>query len=227
MKYLPQRLLMGFLLLAATAVEASWTRDAVMDLVAREAVANGIPISLALAVARVESDFQADARSHVGARGVMQIMPATAEGELGVARSQLYDPAVNVPAGLRFLRQLLDRYDNRVDIALSHYNGGSRVRRPNGELRVIPATRPYVRKVMLWDQRYAEHPLAQHEAIGRKGRLASLDDLGGARQRYALAGRGLPSQGATLPLPRKLSAREQAVQALRALARRNEQRYLR
>lgn len=53
---------------------------------------------------------------------------------------------------------MIKTYDNYVDIALSHYNGGSRVRGAHGVLRVIPATRGYVRKVMDYRIEYKIHP---------------------------------------------------------------------
>ena len=76
----------------------------------------------------------------------MQIMPATARGEYGIAADQLWDPRNNIRLGLHFLGRLIDRYNGRTDLALSYYNGGSAVGRP-GNARIIPATRSYVRKV--------------------------------------------------------------------------------
>ncbi len=126
----------------------------VAQLVRQEARNLGVPISLALAVAKVESNFNPKALSHAGARGVMQIMPATAEKEYGIERDKLWEPRVNVRLGLHFLKRLLVRYRSRVDLALSYYNGGSRV----GDLpnaRVIPATRGYVTKVMRLQRSYS------------------------------------------------------------------------
>lgn len=121
-------------------------RQKVIDLVVREAYNMGIPPALALALARAESDFGIYARSHKGARGIMQIMPRTAREEYGIAPELLWNPRINVRLGLHFLARLLQRYQGRADLALSYYNGGSAV----GDLphaRVIPATRKYVRKV--------------------------------------------------------------------------------
>lgn len=115
-------------------------------LVIEEAVRMRVSASLALAVAHAESNFDPRAVSHAGARGVMQIMPATARGEYGLEPRLLWNPRVNVRVGLHFLRRLINRYGGRVDLALSHYNGGSGVGRyPN--YRVIPATRRYVSRV--------------------------------------------------------------------------------
>lgn len=115
-------------------------------LVVRQAMDLGVSVSLALAVAHAESNFDASAKSSKGARGVMQIMPATALGEYGISPDLLWNPRINVRLGLHFLKRLLKRYRGRVDLALSYYNGGSAV----GDLpnaRVIPATYAYVAKV--------------------------------------------------------------------------------
>jgi len=122
------------------------TRGEVKRLVAAEALRMHVPVPLALAVAHAESNFDPAAHSHKGARGVMQIMPATARGEYGIAPHLLWNARINIRLGLHYLRRLLDRYDGRVELALSFYNGGSAV----GDLpraRVIPATAGYVARV--------------------------------------------------------------------------------
>lgn len=122
------------------------SKTTIKHLVIDEAMRLRVPTSLALAVAHAESNFEPRAESAKGARGVMQIMPATAWGEYGVRPRLLWNARVNVRVGLHFLRRLLDRYRGRVDLALSYYNGGSAV----GDLphaRVIPATYRYVAKV--------------------------------------------------------------------------------
>lgn len=128
-------------------------RSAIKAMVAREAVSMGVPVSLALAVAHAESNFDPGAESHVGARGVMQIMPATARGEYGIDEDRLWEPRLNIRLGLHFLKRLVSRYRGRVDLALSYYNGGSAVGvLPNA--RIIPATAKYVAKVRRLQQHY-------------------------------------------------------------------------
>ncbi len=131
-------------------------------LVVEEAARMRIAPSLALAVAHAESNFDPRARSHAGARGVMQIMPATARLEYGIEPALLWNPRINVRLGLHFLRRLLNRYRGRVDLALSYYNGGAAV----GDLpnaRVIPATRSYVTRV--------ERLRAHYRALLLRGRV--------------------------------------------------------
>jgi hypothetical protein len=84
-----------------------------------------VPLSMLLGVARVESDFNADARSAAGAHGIMQIRwPLTAR-HLGVSRlSTLYNPCVNIDLGASYLRELMNRYKNDVTMTLAAYNYG-------------------------------------------------------------------------------------------------------
>lgn len=93
----------------------------------RAAIVNQVPETLLLAVARGESDFDADARSHANAHGVMQILwPGTAR-HLGLyLLSDLYEPCTNIDAGARYLRELLDHYDGDLHLALAAYNYGPR-----------------------------------------------------------------------------------------------------
>ena len=89
------------------------------------AAEHGLPLTLLLAVARGESDFEATARSRANAHGVMQILwPVTAK-HLGIHRlSQLYEPCTNIEAGARYLRELVDRYGGNLHLALAAYNYG-------------------------------------------------------------------------------------------------------
>src|ERR1041385_8993115 len=68
-----------------------------------------------------ESHFNTRAVSPRGARGLMQLMPGTG-ARCGVRR--LHDPAQNITAGTRYLRELLDRFNNRVDLVLASYTAG-------------------------------------------------------------------------------------------------------
>ncbi len=91
----------------------------------KAAKSNQLPLTLLLAVARGESDFNPRARSDANAWGLMQIRwPQTAK-HLGIERlTDLLDPCTNVDAGARYLRQLLDRFDQDLHVALAAYNFG-------------------------------------------------------------------------------------------------------
>jgi soluble lytic murein transglycosylase-like protein len=78
-----------------------------------------IPPAMLWAVAKVESNLHADAESAAGARGLLQVMPATARSlDLNID-----EPSSNVLAGARYLRQMIDRF-NSTDLALAAYNAG-------------------------------------------------------------------------------------------------------
>jgi soluble lytic murein transglycosylase-like protein len=100
---------------------------------------------LVRAVVQVESAFNPYAVSPKGAQGLMQLMPAT-QRTLGV--SNPFNPFENIRAGVRYLRQLLDRYNNDEALALAAYNAGPTAVAKYGE-KVPPyqETRNYVFKV--------------------------------------------------------------------------------
>jgi len=97
--------------------------------IVREAHAQDLEPDLVLAVIEVESAGYHLAVSHVGAMGLMQLLPSTAEelaGKLGLdwhGDDSLFDPTLNVKLGTAYLRELTDRYGN-VTIALAAYNWG-------------------------------------------------------------------------------------------------------
>lgn len=92
-----------------------------------------------------ESHFNAGAVSPKGARGLMQLMPGTA-ARFGVRRA--HDPAQNISGGTRYLRELLNRFNNRVDLVLASYNAGEGAVAKFGN-RVPPykETRNYVKQI--------------------------------------------------------------------------------
>ena len=104
-----------------------------------------VPRSLVRAVARAESALNPAAVSPKGARGVMQLMPGTAK-ELGVQNA--FDAAENIDAGVRLLRQLLEKYDGRVAEALAAYNAGPGAVARHKGVPPYRETRGYVRKIV-------------------------------------------------------------------------------
>jgi len=91
----------------------------------------GVDVDLLYAVSRQESLFQASVKSHVGAVGLMQLLPSTAARVLKVRpefkngeKIDLTDPAVNTVAGACYLAQLLERYNNNLTFAVAAYNAG-------------------------------------------------------------------------------------------------------
>lgn len=80
-----------------------------------------VDAALVSAVIKAESDYQPRVVSHKGARGLMQLMPATAK-RFGVSNS--FDPNENIHGGTRYLRWLLKTFDGNADLAVAAYNAG-------------------------------------------------------------------------------------------------------
>ena len=91
------------------------------DLIRAAAARHALAPELVESVIRVESNFQARAVSPKGARGLMQLMPATA-AQLGVRN--VFDVHQNIEGGVRHLRHLVDRYGGNLALALAAYNAG-------------------------------------------------------------------------------------------------------
>jgi soluble lytic murein transglycosylase-like protein len=120
--------------------------DALIDAAAQ---AFSIDSELIHAVISVESGYMVQARSPRGAAGLMQLMPETAK-EYG-ARDP-FDPAQNINGGARYLKYLLDKYDNRLETALAAYNAGEKaLARYGGK---VPPFRETLRYVELVRERY-------------------------------------------------------------------------
>lgn len=109
----------------------------------------GIDPLLLHAVAHVESRHDAKALSHAGARGVMQVMPATAR-RFGVGNPEqaLFDAQVNLRASAAYLQQLHQRYGDDLRLTLAAYNAGEGAVASYGGVPPYPETQAYVRNVL-------------------------------------------------------------------------------
>jgi soluble lytic murein transglycosylase len=119
-------------------------------LILMNARAHNVPPALVKAVIAAESSFDADAVSHAGAQGLMQLMPETAR-TLGV--KDAFRPDENVDGGTRYLRKMIDRYGDWTR-ALAAYNAG-----PSAvdQYRGVPPykeTRDYVKRVLNYYRHY-------------------------------------------------------------------------
>ncbi|MDO6460118.1 lytic transglycosylase domain-containing protein [Granulosicoccaceae sp. 1_MG-2023] len=105
----------------------------------------GLSPALIHAIISVESCYDPQARSGVGAEGLMQLMPATA-GELGVTDS--FDPEQNLRGGIRYMAGLVQQFNYNYRHALAAYNAGPGAVTRFGGIPPYPETRDYVDKVM-------------------------------------------------------------------------------
>jgi len=128
--------------------------------------------NLVFAMVRQESAFDAEARSWAGARGLMQLMPATGKEVaqrlgLSYSSSRLNDPDFSVRLGTRYFRQVLDMFDDNQELALAGYNGGPyRIKKlwrqagSNPELDrfveglSLEETKTYVKRILLFEASY-------------------------------------------------------------------------
>lgn len=108
-------------------------------------VGKDVSPALVLAVISVESAGQSDAVSHAGARGLMQLMPATAQ-RFGVSDS--LDARQNIEGGVAYLHWLLAEFDRDLIMALAGYNAGEGAVRDNNGVPPYAETRAYVPKVI-------------------------------------------------------------------------------
>lgn len=126
-----------------------WTTTSLAEfdaMIEEAAIRYKMPPALVRAVMHAESAFDPNALSHVGASGLMQLMPATARD---MYVKDIFDPKENIEGGVRYLRVLANEFDGDMVKMVAAYNAGpDAVKRYNGQVPPFPETQAYVRKVI-------------------------------------------------------------------------------
>ncbi len=121
------------------------------DAIEAYSIAYEVDPRLVKAIIATESCFDKKAISSVGARGLMQLMPATAK-ELGVKDS--FDSNQNIRGGIKYFSQMLTRFNDNTELALAAYNAGPGAVEKYGGIPPYTETKGYVKKVL---KRYAKY----------------------------------------------------------------------
>lgn len=122
----------------------SRNKNAFDSYIRQAAQTNGVSEGLIKAVMHTESGFNTQARSPVGAQGLMQLMPATAK-RFNV--NNAYDPQQNIHAGAKYLAWLMKRFNGNIQLALAGYNAGEGNVQKYGGIPPFRETQDYVRRV--------------------------------------------------------------------------------
>ena len=124
--------------------EPAWERRQIHSMIREASATYGVDPALVRAVVWVESRYDPFAVSPKGARGLMQLTPATAR-HLGVANA--FDPRQNVFGGVKYLSMLIDQHGGDVALALASYNAGPNAVRRHGGVPPYEQTQGYLRKI--------------------------------------------------------------------------------
>ena len=119
------------------------------SLIQEAAQRHGVDANLVKSVIKVESNFDPNAVSHAGAKGLMQLMDGTA-ADLGVTNS--FDVAQNIDGGVAYLAQQLRRFQGDERLALAAYNAGPGAVQRHGGVPPIAETQAYVKRVLSYYQ---------------------------------------------------------------------------
>lgn len=122
------------------------------------AMEHRVDLGLIAGLIHVESAFRPTAKSRVGARGLMQIMPSTGKR---LDCGDLEDPEVNIRCGVEVLKRFLDRYDDDLVYGLSAYNAGYKIPNAAREAGTLPSNYRYVEKVLAARVAYLRHGCAE------------------------------------------------------------------
>jgi len=146
----------------------------IVEMVVEEALALDYPPEMALAVAKVSSNFKVNYIGFDGRLGVMQVSPVLAS-RYGVSKNQICKPRSNIRVGIKYLQDLEVEY-GAVDAGLNHYLGGESS--IVGDSFVSNRAKRFTRKVMEYSWRYQDHGLIARirEGLNKEGVSLVLGD---------------------------------------------------
>lgn len=121
------------------------SREDIENLINKYAQKNNLDPDFIKAVVKKESGFNPDAKSKCGAMGLMQLMPQTAKG-LGVIDA--FDPEQNIDGGTRYLKSMMNRFNNDPKLALAAYNAGPAAVQKYGDIPPYMETQNYVKNIL-------------------------------------------------------------------------------
>ncbi|MBR1680412.1 lytic transglycosylase domain-containing protein [bacterium] len=126
-------------------VDRNAPKAQIISMIDKVAKKHGVDEKLVRALVRQESGFNPNATSHCGAMGLMQLMPATAKS-LGV--TDAYNPVQNVEGGVKYLKNMLNKYNGNVILALAAYNAGPGAVDKYGSVPPYAETQNYVKSIL-------------------------------------------------------------------------------
>ncbi len=151
------------------------------DWIREHADRHGLDARLVQAIVQVESGYNHRARSRAGAVGLMQLMPGTARM---VQVGDRYDAEQNIRGGVAYLRQMIDRFPGRLELAIAAYNAGPNAVQRHGGIPPYAETRDYVDRVLTL---YRGTGSSLMLAFSSGGTPPALNGLAAAARRLAAA----------------------------------------
>jgi len=155
------------------ASEKTWDRNTIKQLIVKESANTTVPASLALAVAKVESDFQPGTLGSDGRRGVMQISPEFAKSEFGIKIDELWEPKLNIQLGLDLLQQAFSKHQGNIRAVIADYHN----KQWDKENSLYAVKSNYIDTILRWQYRYASQASIWNDSQWKNEEIKVLNTL--------------------------------------------------